>query len=462
MPHYQRNIRFILFIILPILGFLLGWSLSEKNSQKPMPISINMENEENKKTSDLVEKKKVNFFKKTDPKDVDLDLFWEIWNTMEANFLYNENLDAPTQIYGATKGLVKSLGDPHTIFMTPDENAQFEESMNGEFEGIGAEIAIKESQLTIMSPIKGSPAEKSGLQPGDIIYKINDEISHDLSIEEAVLKIRGPKGEKVTLTIIREDVKKPLEIVIIRDSIILHSVEWEMKGKSAYINISQFRNGTLKEFQEAIAEILLESPDGIIVDLRNNGGGLLDVCIKTLTEFIKEKVVVKTKGRKLGDTGDYITGRDGAFLNTPLIILVNEGSASASEIFAGAIQDYERGLILGETTFGKGSVQNIISFPDGSSLKITVAEWLTPNGRSIHNEGITPDEMIEMTIDDIENKIDPVLNRALDLINSEEMSQLISSPNNISEEKEGEEILEKTEETIESTDDETTSSKENN
>ncbi len=447
MPYYQRNLRFILFIILPILGFLLGWSLNEKHGEQPL-LQINKLNKEENFTDKIIKDKKINFFKKTKPKDVDLDIFWEIWNTMETNFLYNENLNTSEQVYGATRGLVKSLNDPYTTFMSPTETAKFEESINGEFEGIGAEIGIKDDQLQVVSPLKGSPAEKSGLLAGDIIYKINDEVSYDISIEEAILKIRGPKGEKVTLTVIRKDIKKPLEIVIVRDNIILHSVEWEMKDSIAYLSISQFGNNTQKEFQEAISEILLESPEGIIIDLRNNGGGLLDVCIKTLTEFIKEKVVVKTKGRKMGNTGDYITGRDGAFLSLPMIVLVNEGSASASEIFAGAIQDYNRGLIIGNKTFGKGSVQNFMSFADGSSLKITIAEWLTPKGRSIHKEGITPDEIIEVTENDIENEIDPVLNRALDLIGSDEMTELLNkSSKNISNTGSLKETLEKTEPT---------------
>lgn len=423
MPHYQRNIRFILFIILPILGFLLGWILSQKNSK----VLINVPPREiistEEKKIPLLEKS-ANFFKKKEAKDVDLDIFWETWNAMEANFLYQEKLKTKDQVYGATKGLVKSLTDPYTVFMSPKETQEFDESINGEFEGIGAEISIRDDQLTIVAPLKGSPAEKSGLKPGDIIYKINDETSFGMTVEEAVMKIRGPKGGKITLTVLRKDEKKPIEIVIIRDNIVIYSVEWEMKDSVAVITISQFGSNVTKEFLDIVSEILLESPRGIIVDLRNNGGGLLDACVKILTDFLPEKIVVKTKGRKFGDTGDLMSGRDGSFLNTPLVVLTNEGSASASEIFAGAIQDHNRGLVLGAKTFGKGSVQNVIPLSDGSSLKVTIAEWLTPNGRSIHEEGIEPDEFIEPSED---GETDPAMQRALDLVGTEEMTQILAS-----------------------------------
>lgn len=425
MAHYQRNLNFILFLILPLLGFFLGWNLSQKNTEQK-----NVTTQEVSTTEVEVSKNskgKVNY-KKTEPKNVDLDILWETWNAMEANFLNLDALKTQDQVYGATKGLVESLDDPYTVFMSPEENAEFEESLQGEFEGIGAEIAIRDDQLTVVSPLKGSPAEKAGIKSQDIIYKINDELSHNLSIEEAVLKIRGPKGEKVTLTVIREDQKKPLDIVIVRDNIVLNSVEWEMQGEVAVISLSQFGNTTSKEFQDAITDILLEAPRGVVLDLRNNGGGLLDVSIKILSEFLEEEVVVQTKGRKFGHTAELLSKKGGSLLEVPIVVLVNEGSASASEIFAGAIQDHDRGIVLGETTFGKGSVQNVIPLSDGSSLKVTIAEWLTPKGRSIHEEGIQPNITIEVTDQDEENDIDPVMDRALDLVDSDEMKALIAAP----------------------------------
>ena len=426
MVHYQRNLNFLLFLVLPLLGFFLGWNLSQKNTQQnDLP---NTETSSQEEVSTTPTSKGRAIYRKTEPKNVDLDIFWEAWNAMEANFLNLEALKTQEQVYGATKGLVESLDDPYTIFMSPKENAEFEESLQGEFEGIGAEIAIKDDVLTVVSPLKGSPAEKAGLRSKDVIYKIDGALSHGLSIEEAILQIRGPKGEKVTLTVIREEQKKPLDIVIIRDNIVLKSVEWEMDEEVAVISLSQFGNTAAKEFQDAITEILLQSPRGIVLDLRNNGGGLLDVSIKVLSEFLEEKVVVQTKGRKFGHTAELLSKKGGSLLEVPLIVLVNEGSASASEIFAGAVQDHDRGLVLGEKTFGKGSVQNVIPLSDGSSLKVTIAEWLTPKGRSIHEAGIDPNLVIERTEEDYDNDLDPVLDRALDLVGSDEMKSLIAEP----------------------------------
>jgi len=420
MPHFERNIRLVLFLVLPILGFLLGWSLSQKNHTNipPQP-----EVEVEVPIAPKVEKPFI--FQKTRPRDVDLDVFWETWNLLEMNFLNPEKMNALEQVHGAAKGMVASLGDPYTIFMTPEETADFEESISGEFEGIGAEIAIKNDRLTIVSPLRDSPAELAGIRAGDVITEIDGESAFGISIESAVTKIRGPRGEKVVLTIFREGAKKPLEITVVRDTIVIEAIEWEMKDDVAVITISQFGTDSVAEFHEAVEEILLQNPRGVIVDLRNNGGGLLDACLKIATEFFDEKVIVKTRGRKFGDSGDLMSGRDGAFVKIPLVVLVNRGSASASEIFAGAVQDHGRGVVLGEKTFGKGSVQNVIPLSDGSSLKVTIAEWLTPNGRSIHDEGIEPHEEVEMTEEDFENDRDPVLERALDLVGSDEMAEVL-------------------------------------
>ena len=430
MPYYERNIRFLVFLILPILGFLLGWTLSQKNTTVQTHIELTEQPPiEGVSTggTESVDRFSLSTFKKKEPKNVDLDIFWETWHTLEANFLDQDKLSESEQIYGAAKGLVRSLEDPYTVFMTPKENEEFETSISGEFQGIGAEIAIRKDQLTVVAPLRESPAELAGLRSGDIIYKIDDKSAYGISIEKALTKIRGPKGEKVTLTVLREDEKKPIDIVIVRDNIILKSVEWELKEDVGVITISQFGNNVVKEFREIVSTLLLENPKGIIVDLRNNGGGLLDASIKIMNEFMKDMVVVKTKGRKFGDTADLMSGKGGAFLDTPLIVLVNGGSASASEIFVGAVQDHRRGLVLGEKTFGKGSVQNVIPLSGGASLKVTIAEWLTPEGRSIHEVGIRPDEEVIQTREDYEAKIDPVMERALDLIGTEEAETLIQS-----------------------------------
>lgn len=429
MVHYQRNIRFILFLILPILGFLLGWSLSQKNnSSLQQELTTLDENAELVENVNLTpETSRPGVFRQTDPKDVDLSTFWEVWHLAEANFLYPEKFDTQSQVYGATKGLVDSLDDPYTVFMTPEEAADFEESMSGEFQGIGAEIDRRDDQIIIVSPLKGSPAELAGLESGDIVFKIDDEPTFGITLEEAVTRIRGPKGEKVVLTVIRENERKPVEISIVRDNIVLPTLEWEINDDGiAVISLYQFGNNAAKDFRAAVEEIVLESPKGMVLDLRNNGGGLLDACIKIMSEFIKDEVVVRTEGRRFGDTGDLKTGRDGSLLETPLVVLVNEGSASASEIFAGAVQDLKRGLVLGRTTFGKGSVQNVIPLASGANLKITVSEWLTPSGRSIHKNGITPHKIIEINEDQPED-FDLVLEEALQLMGTPEMYEMIAA-----------------------------------
>ena len=424
MPHYERNIRLILFLILPILGFLLGWSLSQKNAKYEPTVSIEIENPETDPV--VIEEAKLKVKKNTKPKDVDLSLFWETWNGMEENYLYQEKLETKAQMYGAIKGLIRSLDDPYTVFMNPDEARKFEENIAGEFEGIGAEIAVRNKQLVIVTPLKGSPAQLAGLESGDFIFKINDEPTHDLTVDEAVMRIRGPKGEKVVLSIIREGEKNPLEITIVRDNIVIKTLEWKMVDDVAVVSLAQFGTDVVSEFQTMTSEILLQNPRGIVLDLRNNGGGLLDACVKIASEFLDQKIIVRTKGRKFGDSGDIMSGRNGAFLDTPIVVLVNKGSASASEIFAGAIQDHKRGILLGEKTFGKGSVQNVIPLSDGSSLKVTIAEWLTPEGKSIHKVGIDPDEVIEITDEDFENGEDTVMSRALDLVGTDEMVEMLN------------------------------------
>ncbi len=429
MPHYERNVRFILFLILPILGFLLGWSLSQKNTHTPAPaVEVKIDANQEELAQLLEEKPRRPLFRRlTEPKDVDLSILWESWNVLEANFLYKDDFDIQSQVYGATKGIVDSLDDPYTVFMTPEETSSFEESISGEFEGIGAEIAIRDNKLTIISPLKGSPAELAGLRAGDIVYQIDTEPTYGITIEEAVTQIRGPKGEKVVLTVLREGERKPVDVTIVRDTIVIESVEWKMEEGLAVVSIAQFGTEAESAFLEILPEIIQQRPEGMIIDLRNNGGGLLDVCLAIADEFFSDQIVVKTSGRRFGDTGSIRVDSGGAFLEVPVVVLVNKGSASASEIFAGAVQDHNRGILLGEKTFGKGSVQNVIPLSDGSSLKVTIAEWHTPTGRSIHEEGITPDEDIEMVFEDLEEGKDPVMDRAVELLTSEEYETVLAA-----------------------------------
>jgi len=437
MAHQERNKNLLFFLVLPIIGFLLGWSMAQKTTadvikkvanETPVevasteePIGVVEEKPDEEKPEKVVAKKK-------NPSSVNMDIFWETWKVLDNGYLYNEKFDDTAQVHGAIKGLVESLDDPHSVFLDPSENKEFHDAMGGDLEGIGAEIGTKDNVLTVIRPLKDSPAERAGLRPGDIILLIDEEITQGMNIYDAVKKIRGPKGEEVVLQVLREGEESPLDIAIIRDAIQIKSVEWEMKGDEndiAYIAISQFGTEVTEEFQDAVNQVILKRPAGIILDLRNNNGGLLDATLTIGTKFFDNKALVQTKGRRFLESGELITAGGGAFIDTPLIVLINKGTASAAEIFAGAVQDYQRGVVIGETSYGKGTVQHVIPLSDGSSLKVTVAEWLTPNGRTIEGTGMEPDIAVEFTEEDWVNGADPVLERALEVMNSEEMTEIM-------------------------------------
>ena len=349
------------------------------------------------------------------PEDLDFSLYWEVWNAVQSQFV-KQPIDSHKLLHGSINGLVKSLDDPYSAFFDPEETKTFNEEISGMFEGIGAEIGIKDDHLVIVAPLPDSPAEKAGLLPGDAIVAIDGQITTDLSLDEAVTKIRGPKGTSVNLAIARGE-EPAHDIQIERDTILVNTINWEIKttggGKDiAYLEISHYNSDTTGEFLKATQEILVAQPDGIIVDLRNNPGGFLDVAIDITSEFLDDEVVLIEQLQN-GDQQKYNAQGQGQLKNTPTVILVNEGSASASEIMAGALQDHKKATIMGSQTFGKGSVQDYRQFDDGSSLKLTIAKWLTPNGNSIDELGITPDIVVEMTLEDYENDRDPQLDAAL-------------------------------------------------
>lgn len=354
------------------------------------------------------------------PSDINFSLFWEAWDKLQENYVDGGKFNVQEMIYGAISGMVNSLGDPYTVFLKPDEAKRFVEDVKGTFEGVGMEIGIRKGQLQVVAPIDGTPAQKAGLRAGDKILKIGDKITVDMTTEEAVNLIRGPQGTEVVLNIYRDDWDAPKDIKIIRGVIDVPSVKMEIKEDNiAYINIYQFSERAAYEFQNAAIDILNSNADRIIIDLRNNPGGYLEISQNIAGWFLKKDDVVVVEdygGKKEQDI--YKAEGNAKLLPYPVVIIINQGSASASEILAGALRD-DRGVkLIGEASFGKGSVQQLESLTGGSSLKITVAKWLTPKGESISDKGLEPDIKVELTDKDYEQGLDPQLEKAIEIIKS--------------------------------------------
>ncbi|PIR95111.1 hypothetical protein COT95_00475 [Candidatus Falkowbacteria bacterium CG10_big_fil_rev_8_21_14_0_10_37_6] len=348
--------------------------------------------------------------------DVDFSLFWDVWDMLKLNYVDADNIKDKELFYGAIRGMVEAAGDPYTVFMNPVVTKEFNDDLAGTFEGIGAEIGIKDGVLTIVSPLTDMPAQKAGLKPGDKILAINGQDSSGVLIDEAVAKIRGEKGTDVTLTIWRDSFDSPQDFVITRGTIVVKSVKWNMRDDDIMlIEISHFNSDTEDLFERAVSDVLTKKPKGIILDLRNNPGGFLDTAIEVASEWVDEGVIVSEK--KSDDSGnDYLARGRARLAEYRTVVLVNEGSASASEIVSGALKDYEKATIIGMRTFGKGSVQELAPLKDGSSLKVTVAKWLTPKGINISDEGIIPDEEIDLTDEDYSTDKDPQMDKAIEII----------------------------------------------
>ncbi len=318
-----------------------------------------------------------------------LRLFSQVLELVEENYVK----EVPTRdlIYGAIQGMLSNL-DPHSSFLKPDDYKELQIETRGSFTGIGIEITIRDGVLTVVAPIEGTPAWKAGLKPGDKIIKINGKPTKGMSLIEAVKLLRGPKGTKVTISIFREGFKELKDITLVRDVIPIKSVRYRMLEPGyGYVRISSFQEKTASELRKALKELEKEGLKGLILDLRNNPGGLLDAAVEVADEFLEEGLIVYTKGRRKDQNFKFEARPNKDKHAYPLVVLVNAGSASASEIVAGALQDHHRAVILGTKTFGKGSVQTIIPLPDGSAVRLTTAQYYTPSGRSIQAEGIEPD-----------------------------------------------------------------------
>lgn len=366
--------------------------------------------------------------------DVHFDLFWDVWAKVEEKYVDKSKIDREKMVYGAIEGLVRSLKDPYTDFFTPEISKQFQEDVRGSFDGIGAEIGIRKDILTIISPLKNSPAERAGLKAGDKIFKIDDTVAGELALDQAVRLIRGPKGTEVKLTIIRNGFDTAKEIKVTRDTIKVESVSTESKtfvsgGREGVpeekknlpedvfvITLNHFNEDAGVDFRNAVQEFYQTDSKKLILDLRNNPGGYLQVAVDIASWFLPAGEVVVRE--RFADGSENVHRSNGyrLFETIPMVVLINEGSASASEILAGALRDAKGAKLVGMKSFGKGSVQEVVPLPEDAALKITIAKWITPKGIEIDGKGLEPDIKVELPENREEIKGDPVMEKAIEVI----------------------------------------------
>lgn len=359
--------------------------------------------------------------KNSKAEEVDFALFWKVWDILKDKFVDKSKLDAKQMLYGAIDGMLASTGDPYTTFFDPKENKEFQEDISGNFEGIGAEMDVKDDVLTIVAPLEGTPAERAGLLAGDKILKIDGETTANMAIDEAVHRIRGKKGTEVTLNIYHIGDEEAQDIVVKRDVIHVKSVRFEMKDENrvAYIRLNRFGEETAAEFEQAIRSAVGAKASGLVLDLRNNPGGLLGSAVDIGSFMLPDRTVVVVEENDRGVKRELKTSGGDVFSGIPTAILINEGSASASEILAGALREQRDNVrLFGKKSFGKGSVQEVVYVTRDASVKITVAKWLTPKGNQIHKVGIAPDEEVALSRGDITEKRDPQLDKAIEWLKS--------------------------------------------
>lgn len=367
-------------------------------------------------------------------RDVDFSLFWEVWSRLERNYIERTKIDSQKMIWGAIRGMTAALEDPYTVFLAPSENKKSKEDLNGEFEGIGAQLGMKDKKVIVIAPLKGMPAEKAGLKAGDWIIKVDNEETAGWSVFEAVEKIRGPKGSKVVLQVLHEGEEEPVVVEILRETIKVPSVEIEVSsvkcppageagqvsskencGKVAILKLYRFGEGTNGEWEKAVDDITkLRYSDikGLILDLRNNPGGYLQGSVFIASEFLEDGLVV-TQEYADGRKQEFKVNRKGDLTKIPMVVLINKGSASASEIVAGALKIRGRAKLVGEQSFGKGSIQEAQDLTGGAGLHITTARWLLPDGSWINEKGLTPD--IEV-VDNPETEVDEQVEKGIEVL----------------------------------------------
>lgn len=354
----------------------------------------------------------------------DFNTFWKAWNLLKEKSIYSKDISDQDRVWGAIKGLASSMNDPYTVFFPPQENKLFNDEIQGSFSGIGAELGMKDKILTIISPLKGTPAFKAGIKSGDKILKIDNTSTNDMSVDKAISLIRGPTGSVVNLTILRPNEKLAREFKIIRDKIETPVIDTEVLPDNIFlIKFYSFSQNSAQLFRDALIKFSNSGSHKMIIDMRGNPGGYLDAAVNIGSWFIDEGKVIVSQDFADSNKKTLVFRSHGPKVfndKLQLIVLVDGGSASAAEILAGALQEHGVATLVGEQTFGKGSVQELLSITDTTSLKVTVAKWLTPNGTSISLKGLTPDVKVPFTLKDLESKKDPQMDKAVELLKAKQ------------------------------------------
>jgi carboxyl-terminal processing protease len=393
-------------------GVAVGWLLPDRQVQAIPPITGTAQNSTPQPVNPPA----------ASPEELEelFEPFWEAWQVIHEQYV-DQPVNDEEMMRGAISGMIEALGDPHSSYMDPEQYSELNTTLTGEYEGIGAEVDTSTKPLTIVSPFPGSPAEEVGLKPGDMVIAIDGEDVSNLDGNLVRKRILGPSGSKVVLTIAREGQADTFDVEITRANINIPNQESRMlEGTIGYIRLYSFSTDTTRDLRAALRDLLRQKPNGLILDLRYNGGGFLNTAVEVASEFIDRGVIVIEEYGD-GSQEELNANRGGLATDIPLVVLVNEGSASASEIVAGAIQDYGRGQLVGVTTFGKGSVQLPVELKNNEGVvRVTIARWLTPNGRQINEIGLEPDVVVEISDTDIEAERDPQLDKAVELLSADQ------------------------------------------
>lgn len=406
----------LLYLSVAIFLFGSGYKLAEWNLKK---------NSRQQYAYTVFNANNPDFFRNKDAKNLDFNLFWDTWEKVEQKYIDESKIDQQKMFYGAIKGMVGSIGDPYTFFLTPDENKQSKDDLGGKFEGIGAQLGLKDNRVVVIAPIKNSPAEAAGIKAGDYIIEVDGESTEGWTLSQTVSKIRGEKGTQVALTVANASGQK--EVTITRDQIKVDSVELTFEtsnGKRvAHLKLNQFGETTNSEWDAAVNQIATQWKNGqiagMVLDVRGNPGGYLESAVYLGSEFIEQGKTIVTQETTTGDNRTYKVTRQGKLIGIPLNVLIDGGSASASEILAGALRDHGKATLIGQKSFGKGSVQEALDLKDGAGLHVTIAKWILPEGDWINGKGLEPEIAVENEVPEgntITKETDAQLNEALRLI----------------------------------------------